>query len=341
MNPDNSPDFPRGGTDITVDDVARLLRRALGREDDQKHSRIVIRGPVATRMASRLFYVECDDFPTAAAVKFCLHRHTLTPDVDAAHRQHDALRIISEAMGSDQKYAVPKPYLLQPEAGLIAFEWIEGPIMTDMLLAWGCGAADAEKLMIRAGYWLKHFHEGHALSADRVDTEGKLSAAFAEAKTTVLTDSVFGQAIGVLKDTAHRVHTAPIPRSWMHGDFKTDNLMVSGSRTIGIDVHLRYENVIVYDLAPFLNHLELVLYHPRGWRHMLRRERLFSAFLNAYSDAPAEGYAGPLNWVRLYMLLMEWSTAARHTSSILRSQFSRMCYRAVAARLARTLLELR
>jgi hypothetical protein len=35
-----------------------------------------------------------------------------------------------------------------------------------------------------------------------------------------------------------------LKRSWLHGDFKTDNLIVSGQRIVGIDLQIKHENAV-------------------------------------------------------------------------------------------------
>jgi hypothetical protein len=141
--------------------------------------------------------------------------------------------------------------------------------------------------------------------------------------------------VACLRDSAHGAGAVLLKRSWIHGDFTADNLMVAGPRTIGIDVDVRFENTVIHDLAPFLNHLELRAFHPGGWPRTLSLETLKRTFLESYGAGT--GIAVPLAWLRLCMLLQGWITARHNAASTLRARFADLSYRTVAARLVRSL----
>jgi hypothetical protein len=91
---------------------------------------------------------------------------------------------------------------------------------------------------------------------------------------------------------------------------KSDNLLIEGERVSGLDVQLADINVVAYDLAPFVNHLRLLRWSPRGFLQRRRLDAMAAAFLHAYSDA-AGGWTLPLLWVRAYLLLeLPWSVPA-------------------------------
>jgi hypothetical protein len=95
---------------------------------------------------------------------------------------------------------------------------------------------------------------------------------------------------------------------------KSDNLLVHDGRATGIDVQLVDENTVVYDLAPFLNHLGLLGWSPRGLPRRSLIARAATAFLAAYSAGAA--WQLPIAWLRAYLLVQaatrdEGSTALR------------------------------
>ena len=63
------------------------------------------------------------------------------------------------------------------------------------------------------------------------------------------------------------------------------------------------------------------------------RALLHETFLTNYLEDRNDTIAGPLAWVRLYMILAQWHTACMHSGSWLRSSFLDFCYRRVASRL--------
>jgi tRNA A-37 threonylcarbamoyl transferase component Bud32 len=286
-------------------------------------------------MNSRVFYAECTAFPSPMLVKFCLKSRTSQADPDAAQRQYDALLRVSSSMGNGTPFSVPRPYAVRSELGLLATEWIEGKTMSELLFSWRCPAAQAEELMRRAGRWVRHFHDCHALAPGPLDV-GRALPFIAEMETSAVPDPVFIRAVKWLRESAETAASVNLDRSWIHGDFKTDNLIVSGSRTVGIDIHLRHEGVTIYDLAPFLNELELRLLQPTGWRIAGALARLRTALLKNYNEDAIDALALPLRWLQLYMILGRWHTAHARIGTAPRFRFRAFCYRRVASRLTGT-----
>jgi hypothetical protein len=111
----------------------------------------VVDGPRAVRDNSRLFYAACSAFPTPLAIKLCLVPHTQQADPLSTQSQYDAMQRVSQALGEGAVFAVPRPYLVQAERGLLAMEWVEGASMTDLVFSARSVPRDAEALMARAG----------------------------------------------------------------------------------------------------------------------------------------------------------------------------------------------
>lgn len=308
--------------------AAKLAGLASG-SGDQLHGPTVVRGPVSVRHYSLLFYGECPAFPTPVAVKY--YPGGEGADLAVAVRQFSAMQRAYTAMRNDTNFSVPRPYMLDEAQRLLICEWIEGQPMTDRVLSWRCPLAEAKALMRTAGAWLRRFHHAHELLPAPPDVESALAGVEELRRSRLGMEPFVGQALNRLAATADRVRSIALPRSWIHGDFKTDNLLVAGRRTVGIDTHLVHENVVTYDIAPFLNHLELTCYHPRGLRQIWWREQLVEEFLAGY-DFDSRAHAVSLLWTRLYSLFGAWSEfetrAGRHPRHvILRSCFRRLTQR--------------
>jgi len=118
------------------------------------------------------------------------------------------------------------------------------------------------------------------------------------------------RAAGVLVDRASDAAAQSMPASWLHGDMKTDNLLVDGDDMTGLDVQMDIENTVAYDLAPFLNHLCLLRWSPRGLLQRRKLDRMAQAFLHAYSPE-AGHWKLPLLWLRTYLLIQIAAPSAK------------------------------
>jgi aminoglycoside phosphotransferase (APT) family kinase protein len=318
---------------VTPESIRRWLVESGPADHDGRHGQCVIKGPISVRDNSHLFHAECSHYPTPLAVKLCLRPHTLQPDQDSAQQQYEALCRAWDAMGTDPELSVPRPYNVRADSGLLAVEWVSGATMTERLFSWHCNRTRAQQLIARAARWLRRFHACGALPPGTLDVDEKLVFVREMETRRSVSDPIFARSLSLLRGSAAAAGAVTLERSWLHGDFKSDNLIVSSERTVGIDVQLRHENPVVYDLAPFMNYLELRLWHPSGWRLLAARNLLGSTFLETYCGGRADAIALPLAWIRLYLLLGEWYTARSHAASPVRGFVLDLCYRSVAERI--------
>lgn len=285
-----------------------------------------IRGPLFVRQNSRIFFAKHPGLPGPAAIKLCLLPFTDTPDGPTARLEFEGLQRVHAAM-TNADYSVPRPYFLCEAQGLLAMEWIAGKDMTTLLFS-GCAFPEAEKLMQLAAGWLRCFHRAGRLAPARLDAGARLDQADVRlGQSPLARDPVFSNALWRMRETAKDAGAAEFERGWIHGDFKTDNLILADKRTVGLDIHSRIENVVLYDVGPFLNHLDLKLLHPRAWRLWRQRARLGKAFLAAYGFETSESAMLSLNWLRLYFMLAGWDSLARKRMGAVPSLMLHRLYR--------------
>lgn len=290
-----------------------------------------VSGPLQSRENSRIFYAECAGVPGPMAVKLCLTPRTAQVDSAAARRQFDTLQRVHDAMGAQADLSVPRPYVLVAEAGLLGTEWVAGQSMTSALFSLRCSSMTARELVARAARWLRRFHDCHALAPGMLDAQEKLAY-------LATLDNLPGERFrSILERSAAKAQAIVLARSWVHGDYTADNLLVAAGRTLAVDIEARHENTVVHDLAPFLNYLELRAFHPGGWRRLASPEALGRTFLETYLGGAVGGIAVPILWLRLYLLLQAWISARGKGASRLRSSLVDLCYGTVASRLARGL----
>jgi len=263
-----------------------------------------------------------------AAIKECFKRATLSPDCAAAVREYTALETLLERTSrAGVRPLAPLPWTLCREHGVYAMAWVGGDTCTNLLLR--SSTKQAEALGESAGHWLRRFHETSALSPRRNDFEEKLKYVNQFAKAAGGVAPLLLRAADVLGHLAPDAAARTLPASWLHGDFKPDNLLIDQDGVTGLDVQLAFENTVVYDLAPFLNNLFLLRWSPRGFWQRRKLEAVARTFLGAYAS-DAEHWRLPILWLRAY-LLMQVAVPVDSSASLR----ARLGHRAACIELAR------
>lgn len=328
--------LPRAGHPPAFDSeyVHRLLAGRLPVNNGVNTADYRVSGPISAHRHSRTFVVQGRTWPTPIAVKLCIDAQKALPDRDVARIEYEGLVRTYDAMADDSEFSVPKPYLLDMENGLLLREWIAGTSLTDLLFSWHCSQATAETYITKAGRWLRAFHEAGPLHVSRLSDQTSVLRLDELSREELAKDEVFAHALCCLGATADIVTGLELEWSWIHGDFKSDNLVISGNRTVGLDVYKRMENAVFFDLGPFLNHLELNLWRPTTLRWRQAIDQLAQAFLAAYKMPNDPTNRTALNWIQLLLILSLWtSTAAEHRGRV-SEPFVRAVFRAAVRRIA-------
>ena len=233
------------------------------------------------------------------AIKECF-LPTGEPDVASACNEFAALARFADAC-SPSVVAAPRPLAMSEPFGTYAMSWISGTSATRLMLSAKDDAYPA-RLGVATGNWLRDFHALHPLPARASDFAAKADGVASIGASHAGRHSLVDRAAAVLLNTARAAAAVELPASWIHGDMKSDNLLVDGDAIAGIDLQLADENTIVYDLAPFVNHLHLLAASPRGFIRRKALARMADAFLGAYSPTSAQ-WRLPIDWLRGYLLL--------------------------------------
>jgi len=294
---------PDGAPPPDRDALVRLLARhaeALGPADPHA---ITLDGPVHSGRYSTVYRARVPGIGTPLAVKVVIDPVSGMADSAAAATQHAALERVHRAMPADPKLRVPRPYLVDRPEGTLVLEWVGGAPMTELLLSLRTSPAAGLALMTCAGRWLRRFASAHPLPRGHLDVDEKLSALVELERSGLGASRGVAGAIATLRRHAGLAAALELERSWLHGDFKTDNLLVDGDSLVAIDVHARHENVAAYDVAAFLNHLDLTLCHPRAWRWRPWRRRLAREFLLAFDPGLLAHARVAYAWTALYLMV--------------------------------------
>jgi tRNA A-37 threonylcarbamoyl transferase component Bud32 len=325
---------------FSTDWISEIASRQLALTEDDRHIRCEVKGPLFERSNSKVFLLRHPRLPGQVAVKLCLHPYTADVDGLSAREQFETLWRTRRAMSGNGDFSVPEPYFLDEEHGVLGMEWIEGVEMTTAVFTERRSIASAEKLIFRAGQWLRQFHSAGPAAQRSLDTEYRLAQLESDhGMPTLEKDPVFSRAVTCAREMAPVAGAVRLDSSWIHGDFKTDNLIVSDERTIGLDINARHENTMFHDIAPFLNHLDLKLLSPRAWHFAGRRDRLVGAFLTGYGLESDGATKLALAWLRLVSMLVVWESVASRQRSLLSTMAVQWSFRRATSRLIQDLEE--
>ena len=267
---------------------------------------VALEGPVSIRGCSQIYRAHVHTNPvTYLAVKRCLISQTTTPDTATALDQYAALARVGNAMRPfSPKYLVPEPVYVNKELATLAMSWIGGKPLTAMLrhpAAWVRGAA----WFADVGAWLGCFHAAGPARVDSFDYEARKQN-LSELETSPLPNGAFMPAVRIATNHLQKLSGLQVHASWLHGDCKTDNFMIDGKSVYAIDVSLKHENAVEYDLAQFLNHLDLNLLSPQSVLQRGFRSAFVRAFLRGYEASGLQISRECLEWVRLWAALTLW-----------------------------------
>lgn len=251
---------------------------------------------VAVRECSRIFRGESD--AGELAIKQCLDPVSGLPDVMAATLEHQSLdRLLQASRALGARQLAPQPMRLLEQFAVYAMTWQAGVPLTQVLMSRGTSAQACGRA---AGKWLGEFHALRKLPERQCDFRSGLVVA-ERLRNPVRGDRLMDQAARLLAHTVSRAESISMPSSWIHGDFKSDNLLWADGQTIALDILLRYENAVIYDLVPFLVHIDLLRWGPRGLLNWRRLTQASEAFLEAYGPSVST-WRLPIAWLRTQML---------------------------------------
>ncbi|MBK20158.1 MAG: hypothetical protein CMM52_15100 [Rhodospirillaceae bacterium] len=294
--------------------IAEQLKSGLQLQGD-----LSISGPVYHSTNSIVYRGDGECFPFSVAIKRCLDLPQIGLDAsEDCALQFNALNSVYQALPPNTKYAVPRPVGLLEEHALLVAEWIDGNSLTKMLRQPTVGTNTVLQGVEKAGEWLKAFHDAHRVPETTLDTVwalGLLGAALEETPDEFLHRHDVKSPVAFLHETVSGVKKISTPHSWVHGDYKSDNLMIVGERIYGLDAGANFENTVLLDVGYFLNHLALGIFDPRSWHLFLMHEHLAAVFIRGYGGLSID-VRRSLLWFRLLAALRLWAERQDTNSSI-------------------------
>lgn len=289
--------------------------------------------PLSVRDNSEVFRAVIDAvIPIEVAVKRCFIPQTTNPDESAAKEQFLALERVNRALENGNRlFRVPTPICLAQEQAAYAMSWVEGRSLTNKLRrpsVYSSGTRWLEDV----GAWMGTFHKAGPVRSQLVNLDDRL-AVIEELCLSSLPDKSFGNAITVLKKTSPALGNVEAEVSWLHGDCKTDNFILDGKAVYGIDISLNYANPVEYDLAQFLNNLDLLLSSPQNLHLAGMQAKLEKAFWLGYQSTGPTVSHTYLDWLRVNFLVSFWHNMLQGRKSTIRTWILNRMFKRLVDRL--------
>jgi len=211
-------------------------------------------------------------------------------------------RLSRDGFGTESDNSVPAPFGWLPALRVRLEEKIEGSPMTDVIR--NGRSADWTAAAERCGEWLGRFHRSAPQPHNRHDLAAKL-AHNREATTRMTTLRHKAELLLAQLEEAAPM-AAAVPRCAGHGSFIPDHVILSGQRTVVIDLDEHDTADPSRDVATFLVALQRRAIKLLAARHAL--DSAADALVEAYITS---GPPGALANLRLYRALACLSWARR------------------------------
>jgi hypothetical protein len=292
----NALDYP------LATEIERLLDTRVPATDAAAGARSRVEGPMVRGERSAIYRATCPGFQHPLFIKRPFETGR------TARSQYDALDLARHRLRGQQGLLVPDAYPYLLDDGLIMMDWFAAATVGQLLNRPTLPVSRIVAAIERTGEWLRAFHGDGPQEFARLQVDQLLghTVELAGDRRAAGDAARFRDLLQLLVRTAPQVRELSVPASYSHGDFKPDNVLIDGRRVIAIDIARVFKAPVVYDLAHFLVHLDLHLLHPAGWRFLLLRRRLHTAFLRGYRLSLTRSQAMALSWLALQRSLQSF-----------------------------------
>jgi hypothetical protein len=206
---------------------------------------------------------------------------------ETAAAQYLAMKAIWPRFEAHPTWKIPRPLDYWPRDAALVMEEVSATPLLERFpwVFWHENSCQSAELDCRrAGQWLRFYHD-----IEREDDWAPLNAAGqwpgVDETLNELANAGFEQSICPVMDhwfvpLVKQIVTKPRPVATVHGDFKTDNVMMDNECVVVIDLAAERRNAIDLDIAAFLNSLLMLrLTRPIPSATM---DRMRQAFLKGY-----------------------------------------------------------
>lgn len=297
---------------MTPSDILSELRALLPDCSAIRDPAIELEGPVYSSAKSKLYRLRNRQDGPDWAVKYCWE------NTHEVAQEYEALCYLqARVKGHDFGFAAP--VLVHPSQGLLVVHWIPGERLERLIKKYSSVPERTSAYVVQSGRWLRQLHhfgesgDGTILSERLV---GRLADDLSGLHRHVVMGRIANRSLGVLKSTAEAIGKVNMPTGLLHGDYKPENVLCHDGKVVGIDVALKFENVIVRDISHFLNHVSLNLLARYPWMYARYSRELEARFLEGYGWASVGVPDVALLWFRTYSALNQLATRLEGASFV-------------------------
>jgi Ser/Thr protein kinase RdoA (MazF antagonist) len=320
---------------LAKDEVQQVVAQWVSRQQTADCT-IAIEGPLFDSGLSSVYRMSWGGAPFPIAIK-------VFAQGQESGRLFKALQNASELLDEASDFTVPRAVGHLPQHNIVLMEWIDGSTIASLIKRPGCTTEQASTYLNRAGEWLGRLHSARIFDDRPLELDyliERVDELSHQLPQQGVRGTVASRALNKLRLSASAVAGVPVVRCWSHGDFKPMNILVSGRKTVGMDLESVSSSPSIEDIAHFLNHLYARVYYvPLSWVKPRRVTVLEESFLTGYQTRMPMPPELPLNWLRVLSAIRMWAQIERTGSSLLRSLYAYDLCGALLEYLARSLGE--
>lgn len=226
-------------------------------------------------------------------------------DTESAPIQYESLITAYSAFNSSS-LKVPAPHFFIPQYGAYCMDYIEGSNLKSIVSS----AIGSSRIKLKhassAGRWLKHYHQTFSQGSRAFCFDKNLEELSSNLQVMTENDSAVEFERTIAEWLFRNYKTAQQnPISWgkYHGDYKTDNLIISNGEIYGVDFFVYHDGNQYQDLIQFQNNIVLLQFQSIGLRVGTTSDKLIRAFFEAYFEDETKIPFNLLAWLHTYRLL--------------------------------------
>lgn len=269
-------------------------------------------GRAAVRANSTLCRFRCKSCGEQVVVKLAPLDAKIRQDLE---KEYQTLRKLQDIFPPDGHYGVLEAcgYLQLDACAAMVTRLFRGKDL--VRYARSAGPAELDRMFRSAGSLLRSLHDGcpDGYWMRPLDTEAKLAYLAETYERFLIRNSKTQGAFADLRASANAVGTPLLRTSWAHGDFKPENVLYDGRRTVLLDTRLDVRGAVVYDVASFLNHARIAASSLGSGVFRNNYQRMETAFLSGYGQLDAAETAAS-HWAQLYFMLCYFGAYSKRGS---------------------------
>jgi thiamine kinase-like enzyme len=269
---------------------------------------------------------ECDIYQASSSCGIALAiKHYSRQTGQAAANQYYALKRCYPTMHKkNAAFCVPKTYFFNKENRILVMEWISGRSLHSQLWNPLTSPQQLQTSLAKTGTWLRAFHSASTMTSSQTSGNvllqniDKQKDRFLNGRSDTTSDNLFISAYERLQQFSQEQQKFTVPLAHPHGDFTPANLLLSGGKTVGLDIWHQGLRPIHIDMARMTAYLTVAypllsrgpIFDRRG-----RIENKLSKLFSSYGTDTLKPYSLYFKMTLLAEYLRRWLVISNRSSS--------------------------